>query len=185
MKLAPTQLLAGILEPAFAIRTGYDLGIGDTEGMPRMIDWVHRHHLNFLQILPINEISDDNSPYNALSSLAIEPTTIAVSPRHLPALSAAQFRKPPPPDLVAGLRGGPVNYAEVRPLKRKLLEAAFGNFLKRHFNRETERALQFRAFMMENAEWVPGYALFRLRLEENNHTPASYRWVTAHRTPGP
>lgn len=72
--------MAGILEPVFAIRTETDLGIGDTEGVRQMIDWCHRHRLNILQTLLINEIGDDNSPYNALSSLAIEPTTIALSP---------------------------------------------------------------------------------------------------------
>src|SRR5215467_4654294 len=93
MKLSPEQSLAGILEPVFAIRTEDDLGIGDTEGVRQMINWCHRHHLNIFQTLPINELSDDNSPYNALSSLALEPTTIALSPRHVPDLNDEQFRK--------------------------------------------------------------------------------------------
>jgi len=67
MKLSSTQSLAGILEPVFAIRTEEDLGIGDTEGVRQMIDWCHRRRLNIFQTLPINEISNDNSPYNALS----------------------------------------------------------------------------------------------------------------------
>src|SRR6266404_2537704 len=54
MKLSPTQSLAGILEPVFAIRTESDLGIGDTDGVRQMIDWCHRHKLNVLQTLPIN-----------------------------------------------------------------------------------------------------------------------------------
>jgi len=29
--------------------------------------------------LPINETSDDNSPYNAISSLAIDPATLAAA----------------------------------------------------------------------------------------------------------
>ncbi|HMC12026.1 MAG TPA: 4-alpha-glucanotransferase, partial [Pirellulaceae bacterium] len=86
MKLTPDQLLASILEPVFAIRTDADLGIGDTDGVRQMIDWCHRRKLNVFQTLPINETSDDNSPYNAISSLAIDPATIAVSPRHLPDL---------------------------------------------------------------------------------------------------
>ena len=90
MKLSPTQSLAGILEPVFAIRTEEDLGIGDTEGVRQMIDWCARHRLNILQTLPINEISDDNSPYNAISSLAIEPATIAISPRHRPGPDAGE-----------------------------------------------------------------------------------------------
>ena len=38
MKLSPTQSLAGVLEPVFAIRTEDDLGIGDTDGVRQMID---------------------------------------------------------------------------------------------------------------------------------------------------
>src|SRR5438552_14537359 len=114
MKLNATQSLAGILEPVFAIRREDDLGIGDTEGVRQMIDWFHRHGLNIFQTLPINEVSDDNSPYNAISSLAIEPTTIAISPKTIPDLKVEQFEK--------GIRGravgqdqrGPVNYPKVK-----------------------------------------------------------------------
>ena len=101
MKLSTSQSLAGILEPVFAIRTEEDLGIGDTEGVRQMIDWCHRHGLSILQTLPINEISDDNSPYNAISSLAIEPATIAVSPRHIPDLAPARFKELVLPELLA------------------------------------------------------------------------------------
>ena len=107
MKPSPSQPLAGILEPVFAIRTEEDLGIGDTEGVRQMIDWCHRHRLNILQTLPINELGNDNSPYNALSSLALEPSTLALSPRHLPDLTPETFLRLAPPDRVAGLRRGP------------------------------------------------------------------------------
>ena len=134
MKLSPDQSLAGILEPVFAIRTEHDLGVGDTDGVRQMIDWCHRHHLNLLQTLPINEISDDNSPYNAISSLAIEPTTIAMAPRFLPDLSPKKFHELATPELLAELRAGPVNYPNVKLRKRALLEVAFKSFLKLEFN---------------------------------------------------
>src|ERR1035438_5482377 len=124
MKLSSSQSLAGILEPVFAMRTEEDLGIGDTEGVRQMIDWCHRHRLSILQTLPINEIRDDNSPYNALSSLAIEPTTIAISPLQSPYLLPARFKELSRPELLSKLRQGPVNYPEVKALKRKLLDAA-------------------------------------------------------------
>src|SRR5438105_15336543 len=114
MKLSPTQSLAGILEPVFAIRTEDDLGIGDTEGARQMIDWCHRHGLNIFQTLPINEVSDDNSPYNALSSLAIEPTTIALLPRLVPDLTEEQFQKYATANSLKPLRQGPVNYPKVK-----------------------------------------------------------------------
>src|SRR6266704_411079 len=183
MKLSPKQPLAGILEPVFAIRTDEDLGIGDTEGVRQMIDWCHRHGLNIFQTLPINEVSDDNSPYNALSSLALEPTTIALSPRLLPDLTEEQFQKYATVSQLKQLRQGRVNYLKVKLLKRKLLEAAFGTFLQRHFNRESQRAMQFRVFLMENADWLSDYALFRMLMEENGDVPAWDQWKAEHRGP--
>src|SRR5580700_7076972 len=107
MKLSPTQSLAGILEPVFAIRTEDDLGIGDTDGVRQMIDWCARHGLNVFQTLPINETSDDNSPYNAISSLAFEPTMIAVTPLRVPDLAPEKFAELAPDALLAQLRQGP------------------------------------------------------------------------------
>jgi hypothetical protein len=132
MKLSPEQSLAGILEPVFAIRTENDLGIGDTDGVRQMIDWCHRHHLNIFQTLPINETSDDNSPYNAISSLAIEPSTLALTPKHLPDLSPKKFSEIAKPEMLQELHVGPVSYPQVKALKRKLLEAAFGAFAAIH-----------------------------------------------------
>jgi len=183
MKLSPDQSLAGVLEPVFAMRTESDLGVGDTAGVRQMIDWCHRHGMSLLQTLPINETSDDNSPYNALSSLALDPTTIAVSPREIPDLSPKRFRELATPELLAELRQGPVNYPRVKALKRALLEAAFGSFLKRHFNHQTPRAAGFRAFLAENADWLSDYALFRVLMEANGNFPTWDRWALEHRSP--
>ena len=183
MKLSPDQSRAGILEPVFAMRTETDLGVGDTAGVRQMIDWCHRHGLSLLQTLPINETSDDNSPYNALSSLALDPTTIAVSPREIPDLSPKRFRELAAPELLAELRQGPVNYPRVKALKRTLLETAFVSFLKRHFNHQTPRAAGFRSFLTENADWLSDYALFRVLMEANGNLPTWDRWAPEHRSP--
>ncbi len=183
MKLSPAQSLAGILEPVFAIRTEQDLGIGDTDGVRQMIDWCARHRLSILQTLPINEISDDNSPYNSISSLAIEPTTIALSPSAVPDLRADKFTELAQPSLLAELREGRVNYPRVHALKRRLLEAAFDGFHDKHFKLGTERALQFRSFLNENGRWLSDYALFRVLMEQNGGSPTWDRWALEHRSP--
>jgi 4-alpha-glucanotransferase len=176
-------LLAGILEPVFAIRTEDDLGLGDTEGVRQMIDWCARHHLDIFQTLPINETSDDNSPYNAISSLAIEPGTIAVSPRRLPDLTPAQFRQWAQPELLQELRRGRVNYPKARALKRALLQCAFDCFWGRHWQMNTARSARFRRFLLENTAWLSDYALFRVLMEENGSHPDWERWPPEHRTP--
>jgi len=183
MNLSPAQPLAGILEPVFAIRTEDDLGIGDMEGVRQMIDWCHRHGLNIFQTLPINETSYDNSPYNAISSLAIEPATLAVSPEHVADLPPTEFAAIAQPRLLEELRRGPVDYPRVKALKRTLLDTAFANFLARHFNRETPRAMEFRGFLMENAEWLSDYALFCVLMEENDNRPTWEGWQAEHRGP--
>jgi len=183
MKLSPAQSLAGILEPVFAIRTEDDLGVGDADGVRQMIDWCARHGLNIFQTLPINETSDDNSPYNAISSLALEPTTIAITPKLLPDITIREIEKLAKPAALKELRTGAVNYAKVKALKRALLETAFANFLKEHFNAATSRAAEFRAFMMENADWLSDYTLFRGLMEVNGGSPAWDRWPSAHQGP--
>ncbi len=183
MKLNPHQALAGILEPVFAIRTEGDLGIGDTDGVRQMMDWCHKHGLNILQTLPINETGDDNSPYNAISSLAIDPATLAVSPAFISDLSPQKFNQIARPRLLRELRRASVNYVKVKALKRALLQAAFDSFVTRHFNPGTTRAAQFRQFMADHAGWLADYAFFRVLMEENGNLPAWDRWPPAHQTP--
>ena len=183
MRLSPDKKLAGVLCPVFAIRTETDLGVGDTEGVRQMIDWCAAHGLSVLQILPINETGDDNSPYNTISSQAIEPTTIAVSPRHISDLSGAQFDAIVRPDPLAKLRQGIVNYKYVKALKRELLWAAFESFLENEYSKKTSRAKRFKWFVEQNADWLHDYALFRMLMEEHGNSPAWEHWPTDHRNP--
>ena len=183
MRLNPDQKLAGILCPVFSIRTETDLGIGDTEGVRQLIDWCHRHGLNILQILPINETSDDNSPYNAISSLALEPTTIAISPKLIPDLSKEKFNDIATPAVLTELRTGAVKYSKVKALKRELLWEAFRSFRSRHWQKDTERSRTFRKFQHENIEWLASYALFRVLMEDYHNWPTWDEWSPDRQTP--
>ena len=73
---SPLGRSAGILLPAFSPRRPGDLGIGDTRSFRDWIDWAADHQVGFLQLLPIQETGDDNSPYNAISSIALEPLVV-------------------------------------------------------------------------------------------------------------
>lgn len=183
MKPGPDQPLAGVLEPVFAIRTENDLGIGDTEGVRQMIDWCHRHRLNIFQTLPINEIGEGHSPYQAISALAIDPLTIHISPRAIPDLPRPACNRIARPRLLRDLREGPVNYPKVKALKHALLQSAFDNFYSRHFNPGTARARRFCEFMAVHSNWLQEYALFRVLMEENAAGAAWDKWLPEHRTP--
>jgi 4-alpha-glucanotransferase len=180
----PSPRTAGILIPVSAIRSSVDLGVGDTRGVRELIDWCARHRLGVLQILPINETSDDNSPYNAISSLALEPSTIAADPDALPDLTPEDFGRIATRDRLDTLRAGPVRYAEVRALKADLLSAAFRNFEETHAERGTPRDLDFRSFRDEHAAWLGDYGLFRALMERNGGWPTWERWPAEQQDPG-
>src|SRR6478752_6143562 len=80
MNLSPDERIAGVLTPLFALRTEDDLGIGDVAGLRQFIDWARRLGFQLVQLLPINETGGDNSPYNAISSRALDPTTLQLAP---------------------------------------------------------------------------------------------------------
>ena len=65
--------LAGTLLPVFALRHENDFGIGDTEALRQAITFCAEQKMGLLQVLPVNETGDDNSPYNAISSVALDP----------------------------------------------------------------------------------------------------------------
>jgi 4-alpha-glucanotransferase len=108
LRLSPDQKLAGVLVPVFALRGQNDHGIGDTAAVKEMIDWCAAPGFRVLQMLPINETGPDISPYNAISAMALDPTTIAL-PGGKGQVDAT----------------GPVRYRQVKALKRDLLWAAF------------------------------------------------------------
>ena len=161
------ERIAGILQPVFAIRTGDDLGIGDTDGAVQLIEWCHRQGARVWQMLPINETGRDHCPYNAISAMAIDPVTLAVSPARIPDLSPEVFHNLAQPAVLSALRQGPVNYPRVKALKRALLEAAYARFAVTQLDQATARAAQFREFVDANAHWIADYALFRALMEEN------------------
>ena len=80
MNLSPEKKIAGVLVPLFALRGENDLGIGDLGALREFIDWTAEIGFTLVQVLPINETGADNSPYNAISSMAIEPTTLYLAP---------------------------------------------------------------------------------------------------------
>src|SRR5437667_3733676 len=179
MNLSPDNPIAGILVPLFALRGEGDLGIGDTGALREFIDWAAEIGFKLVQLLPIDEIGADNSPYNAISALAIEPTTLQLGANAPPELTRAEFDAVLAEVDLEKLQRGGVKYRQVKKLKRRLLEKAFAKFSAR----ETEdRQSSFRKFCEEEAAWLHDYALFRVLMEENDDSAAWNRWPAQHQS---
>ncbi|MEO8205097.1 MAG: 4-alpha-glucanotransferase [Chthoniobacterales bacterium] len=181
MTLHPDKKLAGILAPLFAVRGEKDLGIGDTQTLRELGDWAKKHGFGVLQILPFNETSGDNSPYNIISAIAIEPSTIATSPESLPDLKPADFTRLCKSHNVEALKQGAVNYSGVKALKWDLLRAAFKNFGLTQQAKKTKYAQAFTTFLAEHEDWIAPYSLFRALVELNHHSEVTDHWPEPQR----
>src|SRR5207248_9669374 len=78
--LCAVKKSAGVLAPLAGLRGENDLVIGDIAVLREFIDWAVEIGFTLVQLLPINEMGGDNSPYNAISAIAIEPTTLHLAP---------------------------------------------------------------------------------------------------------
>jgi 4-alpha-glucanotransferase len=179
MNLSPDKKIAGVLVPLFALRGENDLGIGDLGALREFIDWAAEIGFKLVQLLPINETGSDSSPYNAISAMAIEPTTLHLAPNSTEDLTREDYDTVTADVDLANLRHGEVKYRQVKKLKRRLLEKAFANFSGRAGK---ERQLEFRAFCEEEAGWLDDYALFRVLMEENDESAAWTRWPAQHQS---
>ena len=79
MDITPDQPLAGLLAPLFALRGKNDFGIGDLGALRELVDWAAEQGFAMVQLLPVNETGNDNSPYNAISSVALTATSTFVA----------------------------------------------------------------------------------------------------------
>src|SRR5438270_6396246 len=91
MELSPEKKIAGVLAPLFGLRSENDLGIGDVAVLREFIDWAAEIGFAVGQLLPINEMGADNSPYNAIRAMAIEPTTLHLAPGFPEDLTRADY----------------------------------------------------------------------------------------------
>src|SRR6266478_3536441 len=178
MNLSPEKKIAGVLAPLFALRGEDDLGIGDVGALREFIDWAAGIGFKLVQLLPINEIGADNSPYNAISAIAIEPTTLHLAPGSPQDLTRQDFDASLNEADVSGLRGGAVRYRQVKELKKRLLEKAFENFSA---NASEDRRSEFRKFFQQESAWLGDYVFFRVLMEVNKDSAAWDRWPAQHR----
>ena len=173
MNLSPEKKIAGVLAPLFGLRGENDLGIGDVAVLREFIDWAAEIGFKLVQLLPINEMGADNSPYNAISAMAIEPTTLHLAPGSPKSLTRADFDAVIADFDLAKLRHGPVKYFAVKKLKRRLLEAAFRKF---------DYPAAFEQFCQLESEWLDQYVFFRALVERNEDHEAWDRWPKEHQS---
>ena len=155
---------AGLLVPLFSIPSRASWGIGEIGDLPRLGEWLAGAGFSFVQLLPINEMADgQNSPYSAMSAMAIDP--IFISPAAVPEIAAlggeALLGEEDRAQLHAARASAKVDYAAVRRIKTQALRAAFDHFRATEWDANTRRAHRLKLFLERARWWLDDYALFR------------------------
>src|ERR1700704_583905 len=112
---------AGLLIPLFACPSTASWGIGEIGDIPALTAWLSAAGQRVLQLLPINEMAPgQQSPYSAISAMAIDPIFISV-PR-VPEFAALggedALNDEDRAALVKVRRSARIEYAEIRRLKK-------------------------------------------------------------------
>jgi 4-alpha-glucanotransferase len=155
---------AGLLLPLFSAPSRRSWGIGELADLPRLCGWLKSAGLDFLQVLPLNEMAvDDHSPYSAISAMAIDPIYLALDEvPDFKALGGEAALRPDLRRLLASLRASRrVRYQEIRSLKSEALRASFARFHQVEWLPGSRRARQLRAYLDRERGWLDDYALFR------------------------
>lgn len=176
--LTPDHKIAGTLAPLFALRGQDDLGVGDISALRELIDWAALHHLGFVQMLPINKTGNDHSPYNLISSMAFEPTTIACNPEALPDISAKEYQ-----EVVSKISRpilGHVAYQVVKERKFHLLELACKRFFAT--KKATARQKKFAHFIETEQGWLDSYSFHQALTDWNDGKEVITEWPEEHRS---
>lgn len=68
----------GIVVPLFSLRSKKSCGIGEFNDLIPIIDWCASLGLDIIQLLPMNDSAEDASPYNPISSCALDPIYLSL-----------------------------------------------------------------------------------------------------------
>ena len=187
MSAFPGRRRSGLLLPLFSCPSSTSWGIGDIGDIAPLCGWLAGAGQRVLQLLPLNEMaSGQQSPYSAMSAMAIDPIYISV-PR-IPECAETGDNEMLALDDLAELdearRAPRVTYGPVRRLKQKALRGAFERFCRTEWQTDSPRARNFAAFLAAQSWWIEDYALFRA-LYDREHQRGCTEWHEGLRTREP
>lgn len=155
----------GFCLPLFSLTSQNSCGIGEFLDLLPLIDWCKKIHADVIQLLPLNEAYyKDPSPYNAISSCALDP--IYISLQSLPYIdenlknALYSFKK----------------YTITKKVKHNIVRRKKFLWLRRYFDKYFDKYLSqdYEDFKSENSFLYP-YSIFRT-LKEKQKGKKWYRW---------
>lgn len=150
---------SGVALPLFSIRSKKSIGIGEIPDLRYIIDWCKITGMSILQLLPLNELGNDNSPYNAISTFALEPMYLCLS--KLKQTNLRQFRKEiQDTGKLFSSDPGKVDYG-IRKAKMNILRKIFSNC-------DLSDNKSFEKYISDNFYWLKYYCIYKILSDMNS-----------------
>lgn len=161
-----TQRRAGVAIPLFSLYSSASVGIGELPDLKLLADWCHACGMSMIQLLPMNDVGFNFTPYDAQSTFALEPMYLSL--HHLSGISSAPFKK----EIEALRRQFPTGRPRVDyGIKQAKLDLLWKIFQQK----KSIRAAAFNKFLEENKFWLEDFVLFKV-IKEIHHEAGWEHW---------
>jgi 4-alpha-glucanotransferase len=162
---------AGVVLPLFSIRSRDSLGIGELTDLLLVIDWCRHTGISLLQLLPLNDVGFNFAPYDAQSSLALDPMFLSL--KQLSGIPAGSF--------ASQIEEVSNKFPAQRPRVDYGIKKAKLELLRHIFQSQAwEPVPAFDAFKRQHASWLKDYGCFRV-LKNNYHEQPWWDWPVEFR----
>ncbi len=143
----------GISLPLSALRSKKSCGIGEFHDLISLIDWCSAVGFDCIQLLPLTDMGDDTSPYNPVSSCALDPIFLSLA--DLPGVD--------PTSLEVFFPFKELPRVAIREVKHQKIQ-----WLYRYFLETFEPLSHTQAYLdfLKEESWVLPYALFKAFKDE-------------------
>ena len=125
---------------------------GEFLDLTQLIEWCPTVGLNFIQLLPINDSGFDNSPYNPISTFALNPIYLSIS--NLSHFEEDLELKKMLNKMQSAKPGTLFDYSKARSEKFKFLEIYYTKYF--HL---IEKKAAYKSFLNKNP-WIDDYGLY-------------------------
>ena len=144
----------GIAVPLSALRSEQSSGIGEFLDLIPLIDFCKKIHFDTIQLLPINDTGNDTSPYNIISSCALDPIYLSINalPNSSP---TSEFKEWNESRRVA-----------IPEVKQKKIAWLYSYFQQTFDRQDTA----YQNFLAKHHSWLEPYAQFKTLRNQHQNT---------------
>lgn len=157
----------GVIIMLSSLHSKSSCGIGEFLDLIPLFEWSKKIGLDFIQLLPITDSGFDNSPYNPISTLALNPVYLSL--HALPYLKQDKELLLHQQKLQKLTQTKKVQYSKVREKKFKFLREYLSKYQSK-----LEKNEKYQKFLKENS-WLYDYALFNT-FSDHYHTEDWTSW---------